>query len=129
MLKVHLQDGSTLTFDLTNPRQAQEWTKAFSSHSFQRSISGMTVLKDGEQYSLSRPAGFTKLFLSAEMLSEEAERRFKGGERIVCQADGVRLSAMIHHGQRAVRLTLVKTGELAYNPLMDGERCPRSQER
>lgn len=117
MLRVHLADGRTLRFDLGDERQAAEWLERARDHAFQASVRGITVQHNGVQYSMSRPAGFRRVWLFAESMPPDSEQKFKGGERIVGQADSVRAVVMVHDAQRAARVSLSKPGTQCYNPL------------
>lgn len=75
--------------------------------------------KTGVQHSLSRPRDFRRVFYHIEYVEPNAEIRLRGGEKIVCFADGVRTTMMSHAGQPAARITLLKTGNQRYNPLTE----------
>jgi len=70
----------------------------------------------GVQYSLSRPAEFERVFYVAERIEPDEDARLRGGERIICFADGVKVSMMVHACQSAARISLTKTGKQRYNP-------------
>jgi hypothetical protein len=119
MLQVHLADGRTLKFDLQDEAQAREWLRQSSDFSFQAEVTGLTLRKNGFQYSVPRPQGFGRIWYFAEFLENDPTRRFKGGERVSVQIDDVRLVTMSHNEQRAVRVSLSKTGHQCYNPATD----------
>lgn len=119
MLKIHLSNGRTLSFDLSDPQKAKEWLSLVRRPQFQESIRGMTVQHNGNSYSLSRPDSFRRLWLFAEHLEPEPTTKFKGGKRLVCQADNVRIAVMVHESSKAVRVSLSKTGTQCYNPVME----------
>lgn len=118
-MKVHLSSGKTLSFDLSDPNKANEWLDLVRKPEFQASIRGMTVQHNGGVYSLSRPDSFRHLWLFAEHLEPDLSTKFKGGNRLVCQADDVRITMMVHEASRAVRVSLSKTGRQCYNPIME----------
>jgi hypothetical protein len=89
VLKVHLSDGQTLEVKIT----------------------GLTVIKRGVQYSLPRPRSFQESTLSAESF-----KAGKGGQRVFCFSDDVRLSMTVHNSLRAVRVQLSKLGRRKFNP-------------
>ena len=122
MLQVHLSDGRTLKFDLQDGVQAREWQLLANDFGFQETIRGMTLQNNGVQYSISRPQGFERVWYFAEFLESDAVRKFKGGERVSLQIDGIRLMAMAHNEQRALRVSLSKTGKQCYNPSLDKPR-------
>lgn len=117
MLLVHLANGRTESFDLQDASHAEKWQKLVKDASFQASIRGLSVRFNGVMYSLPRPVGFDRIFLFAEQLQADSAQKFKGGERLVCQADEVRVQLMVHQAQRATRVSLSKTGQQCYNPL------------
>jgi hypothetical protein len=118
MLRVHTNDGLTSSFDLEDEKQAEQWLELLKDPKFQASISGLTVSHRGVLYSLSKPQSFRQLMFSAEHVPPEPERKIKGGERIWCFADEVRIGLMVHRAQRAVRVTLTKTGRQRFSPQM-----------
>jgi len=65
---------------------------------------------------LSRPTEFERVFYVAERIEPDRDARLRGGERIICFADGVKVSMMVHACQSAVRISLTKTGKQRYNP-------------
>lgn len=111
MLKVHLQDGKTLEVDTEDAEQAEGWMKRFNDPSFQSRITGITVVNRGVQYSLPRPHGFRQSMLSAESFETG-----KGGQRVFCFADDIRICVSVHNGQRAARIQLTKPGRRKYVP-------------
>lgn len=119
MLRVHLTDGRTLCFDIGDAQQAAEWVKRARDYSFQAAVTGLTVQHNGVQYSLPRPVGFREVWFFAESLPSDESQKFKGGERLVCQADGTRVLVMAHSEQKAARVSLSKTGRMVYIPGME----------
>jgi hypothetical protein len=119
MLKVHLNDGQTLNFDLAEQAQAVQWSALARDPAFQSRITGLTIADRGVQYSLPKPSGYEDgdLFLFGESIEANQIHKVKGGNRIVCQAGDVRVSMMVHKEQRAVRVAVVKTGRQKYNPV------------
>lgn len=122
MLRVHLIDGRTLRFDLKDECQAAKWLRSARDFKFQSTITGITVKHDGVSYSLSRPRGCGDVFMFAEYLEENAAQKFKGGGRIICQADDTRINLMVHENQRAAHVSLSKTGQQCYNPIVGVRR-------
>jgi hypothetical protein len=118
VLQVHLSDGQTLKFDLQDERQARDWLARVQSNEFQSSVRGVTLHSNGVQYSIPRPMGFRRVWIFAEALQPDVARRFKGGERAIVQLDNVRVVAMAHNEQRALRVSLSRVGAQCYNPLM-----------
>lgn len=117
MLCVHLTDGTTLKFDLVS--DGAGWKELVKDFAFQQRISAVTLQSGGVSYSFTRPLGFEGVFVDCEHLLADPQRRFKGGERLICQAGELRAVVLVHQEQRAARISLSKTGKLAYNPRME----------
>lgn len=117
MLKVNLNDGRTLRYDLTNPAEAASWADLAGNHSFQQKITALSLLLNGVSYSIPRPREFGDLFVFAEAVEEDTDARIKGGERLLLQAGDVQILLMAHNGQRAARVDVTRTGRQRYNPL------------
>lgn len=146
MLKIHTEDGQTCHIDLSDERQARDFFARFASTSAQQTITGATLVQrtagrfkcekcranghfecdkcgrsgagyEGQvQYSLARPEGFHQVQLHADAILADEETGVKGGERIVCQLDDVRLVMMVHRSQPSIRVSLAKTGKMRFNP-------------
>lgn len=116
MLKIHTRDGRTTKVDLTDADQAREWMRRWSDPRFQAQITGMTIADQGVQYSISRPDDFGAVSFRAEHIDVDLDRRIKGGERITCMADDARVTVMVHSGQRAVKVSLLKFGKQRFIP-------------
>lgn len=117
MLHVHLNDGKTLRFDLEDKAQCEKWINSCKDAKFQKLITALTVVYDGVQYSVTRPDSYKNTFMFAEHLGSISEKKFKGGKRLIVQADDTRLAVMIHLAQKASRITLNKTGTFVFNPI------------
>lgn len=118
MLKVNLNDGSTLSYDLNNPADAAEWAANARNHSFQAQITGLTIALNGVSYSLPRPKDFgEEIFLFGEAIEADPERRVKGGEAVYCHAGDTQVVLMVHAAQRAARVDVTRPGKQRYNPL------------
>ena len=87
---------------------------------FQRSITALTLVRDGAQVTLPRPRGLEPVFLFAEHV--EPNGRAKAAERIVCYAGSIGVTATSHTSQRAVRIDVSKSGRLRFNPLQRSKR-------
>ena len=133
MLKVHTSDGQTRCVDLRNDEQAQELLTKLKDPNFQAEIRGITVVQNisakcskcdeqirwkGFQHTLSPPEGFGKVFFHVENLEPNLENKIKGGEKVVCFVDDVRVTLMAHKANPAVRFSLRKMGHQRYNPLV-----------
>jgi len=120
MLRVHTADGLTTSFDLGDERQAAEWIERLKDPRFQASIRGLTLSDQGALYSMSGPSGFRRVSFLGERVEAEPERRIKGGERLTCFADDVRICLMVHREQKAIRVSLSKIGNQRFNPALEG---------
>lgn len=117
MLSVHTKDGLTSSFDLEDEEQVKQWLSLLRNPDFHLAVTGLTITHRGIQYSLPRPKGFRQLRYMAESVPPDFDRRLKGGERIFCFADTVRVAAMVHREQpAAVRISLTKTGRQRFSP-------------
>lgn len=68
------------------------------------------------QYSLARPEGFVQIFYWPEAILPNEESKVKGGEKVTCFVDDIRITVMVHRSQPSVRISLLKTGKQRYNP-------------
>lgn len=116
MLKVHTTDGLTARIDLENPEQAEQWLEQIKDPRFQASITGLTIALKGVQYSLIKPKGFSQVFFLAELVPVDEEHKVKGGEKMTAFLDDVCINVMVHSAQRAVRVSVSKTGKQRFNP-------------
>jgi hypothetical protein len=116
MILVHLADGRTERYDLRDDRYAAAWMERIQESSFQDSIRAISVQQNGVMYAVARPVEFDRIHFFAESLPPNESQKFKGGERVYCHADEVRVSVMVHPGQRAARLCLSKPGRQCYIP-------------
>jgi hypothetical protein len=111
MLKVHMSDGLTADVNLDDEAQFKEWANKFADPIFQASVTGLTITQKGVQYSLPKPQGFQEATLTAEPVSIG-----KGGERIVCLSDNMKIQLMVHSGQRAARVAIKHRWKQVFNP-------------
>jgi hypothetical protein len=70
----------------------------------------------GVQYSLSRPADFGDVFYLVENVKPDKDLRIRGGEKVTCFTDNIRICLMVHRMQKASRVTVMKTGKHRFNP-------------
>lgn len=134
MLRVHTADGRTVSIDLRDEEQAQEFLRDLKDSDYQEQIRALTLLQyadakckrcddtvrwKGLQHTVSRPEGFGRVFFHVEDVQPDPENRIKGGEKIICFADEVRITTMAHRENPAVRFSLKKMGRHRYNPLAE----------
>lgn len=111
MLKVHTSDGLTAEVNMEDPREAKVWLERFHDPAFQATITGLTVVQKGVQYSLPRPDGFREVALTAQHVDAG-----KGGERIIATVGDMKVKLMVHNGQRAARVTVVPRWRRVFDP-------------
>lgn len=73
----------------------------------------------GIQYSVSKPKGFRNCLYQIERLEPNPNEKLRGGERIICFADDVRISLMVHSSAPSTRVNLIKTGKQRFNPFLE----------
>lgn len=128
MLKIHTNGGTTHRVDLDDEEQARQWLEKLQEPAFQSAITGLTLAHRGVQYSLPLPRGFSRSHLHAELIQPDPDKKIKGGERIVCAADDIRVSIMVHRAQRAARVAVLKTGKQRYNPMANIQKTGRTDD-
>ncbi len=115
MFWVHTADGQTEAIDLDDEEQARAWLTRLKDPAFRDSVSGLSVSHHGVTYSLPKPRNFRQVAMTVEAVREAG--RNKGGERLLCFADEVRLAVMVHREQAAtVRISLSKPGRRRFDP-------------
>lgn len=134
MLRVHTADGNTASIDFRDEEQAREFLTKLKERTYQDQIRALTLLQYAEarcktcddtvrwkgiQHTVSRPEGFGNVFFHVEEVKPDLENRIKGGEKIICFADEVRVTTMAHRENPAVRFSLRKMGRHSYNPLVE----------
>jgi hypothetical protein len=127
VIRVHTSDGLTTKLDLWDEAQAQDFLRRTASPAYQASITAITAYqrangREDIQASLARPQGFSDVRFEVEGVEPDAEQRIKGGERIVCYADDVRVTIMLHKEQAALRVSVLKAGRQRYNPKLSSMR-------
>jgi hypothetical protein len=80
---------------------------------------GQCVCGVGSQYSLPRPEGFSKVNYHIEQYSHTTGDGMKEGEKVICFADDVRATLVVHHSQPAIRVSILKIGKQRYNPFAE----------
>jgi hypothetical protein len=98
VLRVHLSDGRTLTFNLFSDSDARSW-KAFEERNA-RLITGLSVTHNGVTFAVPQPCGFgdVDLFAYAD----------KTAEVVTAHAGAAFVSVTVHGGQRAARVDVVR---------------------
>lgn len=112
MLKIHLQDGSTLSLDFDGD-DASGLAAELRRPEFQDSIRGVTLESTHtprrlrKQDSVSRPSSFNRVWYEVESLKHNGK---DVGERVTVFADDVRLTVTSFRSQPATKIELMKTG-------------------
>lgn len=119
MLTIHTSNGLTAKVDLQDEAQVRAWLGRFADPAFQSGVTGFTVSHKGVQYSVPRPVGFRSVQYAAEHVGADGAKGIRGGERVECFADDVRITMMVHREQRAARVSLYKIGRRRYDPRRD----------
>lgn len=123
MLRIHTKDGRTTHVDLKDEEQARRLLLKFKSQQFQQTISGISLVQrhngTSVQYTLPRPEDFGTVFYHAEDAPPNPNTKFKGGEKIVCFVDDVRLTLLVHNEQHSIRIAVKKMGKHTFNPLSE----------
>lgn len=120
MLKVHVTDGRTLSFDLNDEGQRGEWDRLAASSAFQSTIRGVALLHNHTLHVVTLPKGFRSLRFSAELLKQRAGGKEQVlGEVVVCQADMIRTSLTVFYKptSRVARVDTVRSGRQRFNGL------------
>lgn len=136
MFRIHTNDGKTISVDMADEEQAKALFLNLARASYQRSVSGVTLVGEhaaravcpecgarcagllGIQYSVARPHDFHSIEVSVETV--ESTGRVRGGERLIVFADDVRMAIMAHAAQPSVRVALSKVGRRKFNPSTRG---------
>lgn len=116
MLSIHTSDGLTISIDMNDAEQVREWIVKLRNPNFVERITGVSILDRGVMYSFSKPLGFRKIGFEIERVEADQEKKIKGGERLVCYADDVRIVLMVHAVQKAIRVSMSKIGKRRFDP-------------
>lgn len=107
-IRVNVEDGATLSFDLDSPDDARAWHQLQRDVGFQATIKAITVIRNGVSHTIVRPPADDALFSAESVVVGDVHR----GERLELFAHGVRAGIMVHAGQhRAARVTLERIGK------------------
>ena len=97
MIKVNLDDGKVLSFDLNDASDHQQWLEWSSLQDFQSRITGIGILHDKKFHTFQYPKNFKKVSVYAESVfnAKDGTKR-KLGERIIVHADEVKLELLVY---------------------------------
>lgn len=114
MLKVHLSNGITDSFDLTDLKQIDNLIYKLKKNDYQFSITALSICHDGSTYSISRPKGYRNIIFHPEYIKPKNNGKIKGGFKITCFADDSKLTIMVHRSN-AIKVDLAKIGNQVYS--------------
>jgi len=117
MLRVHLADGKTMSWDITADGQLDELLERLRSQTFQKSITAITVQMNGHPCTMSRPKRAKDIEITAQRI--EPNGKVKGGVRLTCQFDDAR-TVIMAHANGAVKVVTDKVGWQKFNPVLEG---------
>ena len=119
MLRVNLSNGSTLRLDLEHPDDFDEWKRLVSQESFQRSIRGAAIQREGVCYALPLPSRFgdSAPTYAAELVWDTARDRL-AAERISCYVSNVRIDLTVYSSGSPpmARVDLTRVGRRRHAP-------------
>ena len=97
MIKVNLDDGKVLSFDLNSASDYQQWLEWSSLQDFQNKITGIGILHDKKFHTFQYPKNFKTVNVYAESVfnTKEGSRR-KLGERLIVHADQIKLEILVY---------------------------------
>jgi hypothetical protein len=118
VLKVNLNNGHTLQYDLSNPHDAAEWIEKAKNQHFQEKITAISILLGGVSYSLPTPKDPKyEAFLFGEYHPPSADGKIRAAESISCHINDTKIRLLVHTGQRAARVDITRPGKMQYNSL------------
>ena len=97
MIKVNLNDGKVLSFDLNSASDYQQWLEWSSLQDFQNRITGIGILHEKKFHTFQYPKNFRKVNVYAESVfntKDGSERKL--GERLIVHADEVKLELLVY---------------------------------
>jgi hypothetical protein len=97
VIKVNLDDGKVLSFDLNDASDYQQWLEWSSLQDFQRRITGVGIIHDKRFHTFQYPKNFKKVNVYAEsVFNTKAGAQRKLGERLIVHADEVKLELLVY---------------------------------
>lgn len=97
MIKLNLQGGETLEFDLTKEDDLNQWLEWSNVEEFQRKITGIGILHNKKFHTLPAPKGFRRLSFNAELVYKEKKGEKKLlGEKVSCRLDGIIVELLVY---------------------------------
>ena len=124
MIKVNCKNGKTLSFNLADDKEANEWQKLSGEGEFQSQITGIGILYNTQWHTLPMPKRFRRIDVKAELIRVQKEGIMREiGERIVYQADDIQISLIVYYGNRPkmARIDVKKIGKKRFTPMRGNE--------
>jgi hypothetical protein len=119
LIKVHLKNGRTLSYDLQDSEQASKWVSDSREINFQSQITGIGIVFNSQWFALPLPKKFRQFHFEASLIESKKNTgpRFKG-EKVQCFADDVLASIVVYWGQKPKmsKFDVVRIGRRRFNP-------------
>ena len=93
MIKVNLNDGKVLSFDLNKESDFSTWNQLSETLDFQKKITGIGILHEKKFHTLQYPRNFKKIRIYAEVILG-GEKTV--GERVTIHADHIKLELLVY---------------------------------
>lgn len=109
----------TLSFDLTDSKESEEWEEKCKDKSFMQEITGIGILHNKHWHTLPAPKRFRKVLFRAELLTTiKKEEMLNVGERITCYVDDIQISLTVYFGNRPkmARIDVKRIGNRRFAP-------------
>lgn len=119
MIKVNLKNGSTLSYDLTEPDQKAKWLSDSENVDYQEQITAIGIIFNSQWFALPIPKRFRQINFEANLVESKKKTGPKfTGERIKCYADDVLISVQVYwgHKPKMSRVDVVRIGRRRFNP-------------
>lgn len=118
MIKVNTKDSLTHSFDLTVEAEWAEWERKMADPEFIKNISGMAIYRDQVLHAMPLPRRFKSVKYEAGLVygSKGSHRDKLIGESLSCHADGLLITLLVYHTNKAVRVDIMKLGKQRFAP-------------
>lgn len=103
MIRVQCADGRTRQFDLTDDELLNEWLDVQRSRREQAQLRGVHLFNGSMTAAILQPRSFRSVLYEAETIAE--------GERVIVQADDIRLDVLLYREQSRTRIDLRRIGK------------------
>ena len=97
MIKLNLQGGETLEFNLEKEDDLNQWLEWSSVEEFQKRITGIGVLHNKKYHTLPAPKGFRRMTFNAELVWKTKKSVKKlVGEKVSCRVDNILVELLVY---------------------------------